>query len=207
MKSAPASTRIVITHHPCISTEDLNPLREELGLCSNDVQVVARDVGPQAALSWILPTLLGIWVGREVASGFFRELGASGAKRIKELLASLFHKAKNNKARWITPSSSRGTPVSPISITCTPVDRRADLKFVFPANLSKTAFREALEQIGRMHANALVQGASTDTSRVTYVYNPKVSAWLRPDLPAPAVRSETAERQTKRAKKKQKLNL
>lgn len=182
MEKVIASDQVLIRHELSVSVEDLGALRDELGSLSGNIRLSAFTAGPRASLEWRLPTLVCVWIGSGVASGFFREIGASGARKLKDLLATLFKKLKEKKARWITPSSTRGKPVTPISFECTLVQGRADIRFMFPANLSESAFLEALEHTGQMYSEALAHVQTGNRGWTTYVYQPNVSAWIRPDL-------------------------
>ncbi|WP_447753923.1 hypothetical protein [Sphingopyxis fribergensis] len=133
-----------------MSRADLGQLAEALQPFDPDIAILeAPDPGPQNALEWALPVLVGIILAGPVKSasdGFFGEMGKDAYAKLKDVLSRLFGDTKDKSPIWKSQNGDvRQAPPLAISF-----DFDGDsVRFVFPYDLPPAELPAAFEDMNR----------------------------------------------------------
>lgn len=141
---------IKLLHQSFLSSAELKKLADALQPLDSDIAIFETpDPGPQNALEWALPVVIGIILAGPVKSasdGFFSEMGKDAYTKLKQVLSRLFGDTKDKSPNWKSQNGEvRQAP--PLAITIE-LDGES-VRFVFPHDLASTELPAAFEDMDR----------------------------------------------------------
>lgn len=180
---------IKLLHQSSLSRAELGQLAQALQPLDPDIAIFETpDPGPQNALEWALPVLIGIVLAGPVKSasdGFFSEMGKDAYVKLKQVLSRLFGDAKEKSASWKSQKGEvRQAPPLAISFEFD----GDDVRFVFPHDLAPAELPAAFEDMNRnivfltnmitwqKRQFALIEDHAVDLFGPTY---PQQDRWLQ----------------------------
>jgi hypothetical protein len=202
--------QVIVTCRTDLPADLLDELRRNLSRFAEEVSI-RRKEEPEyyGAAEWALPALLLIYVAKPLIDGFLEEIGAGGARSLKNTLTKLFKKLKEkeNTHKWIPysalkeyverlengepPTEVPGRAGPPLSIELEIEEAEHvhySVYFCFPPGMNEDQFTKAIEHL----PSEMLKAVSTERTRIqkeldqaivigssTYVYFRDQSKWQK----------------------------